>query len=791
MIEALGRGLVLPDPWQLEAVGHLREGSDVVLDAPTGAGKTLVFEQFLGPAGRGKGGQAVYTVPTRALAHDKLSEWRGRGWDVGIATGELAENTGAPVLVATLETQIDGLLAGRGPALLVIDEYQMLDHTTRGAAYGVALASVPEGSQLLLMSGSVGNAGDVAAWLCGLGRRARLVATRERPVPLEPMAEAGIPARVPRGVTGFWAGLVARASLAGLTPLLIFAPVRSTAEKIARQVAQGWPALRGLRLDADQRAQCGKELAGLLEQRVAYHHSGLPYAVRAGVIEPLAKAGELACVVATTGLAAGINFSVRSVCVAGLSYWDGRHERRLTPDELLQMYGRAGRRGLDEVGHVIEVREGAGLNDAAAARLRGPGAPGWAPMLRAMWLAAGQGEGALAAAARLAGRIYGGARVRLGLPGEEGVAGVAGVAEGDDGQVRGALFGLGAVTREVRAKDGRWERYREEREGERALGDLSAWGRGRWRPAVAVASAVEAARPGLGRLCKLAGEDGVRYGEEIVVARRGRDGSGWLITKAMRRAVGWRGGGLGELREVEDRWVLPWLERWPGVMLESLAEEGGLLVLRIDVSGIAVRCYEDLSGAALWGVERRDREEAPELEIDGGEGWGVFVPPRGSVLRAWRRLGLVDRAGVPTARGRVVGAFQHAEGLGVAAALEDESYPIDEIVWHVANLRGGARFEDLEGGGSERLAACCRETYGLVEYEGYLDQGLPTGYAEGAAEALAARKGGAKGGGSAGDLERARQEWMGLLRRAAGVGGMDGVPRWEEFRAAARSMVGR
>ena len=48
-------------------------------------------------------GKAVYTVPTRALANDKLAEWRGREWPVGIATGDLAESI-APILAATLET---------------------------------------------------------------------------------------------------------------------------------------------------------------------------------------------------------------------------------------------------------------------------------------------------------------------------------------------------------------------------------------------------------------------------------------------------------------------------------------------------------------------------------------------------------------------------------------------------------------------------------------------------------------------------------------------------------------
>ncbi len=98
----------VPDLWQQQAVTALREGKDVVVQAPTGSGKTLIFE--LWSNGGKNRGQAIYTVPTRALANDKLAEWRARGWDVGIATGDLAENLDAPIIVATLETQKSRLI---------------------------------------------------------------------------------------------------------------------------------------------------------------------------------------------------------------------------------------------------------------------------------------------------------------------------------------------------------------------------------------------------------------------------------------------------------------------------------------------------------------------------------------------------------------------------------------------------------------------------------------------------------------------------------------------------------
>src|SRR5687767_13498465 len=175
--------VTVPDLWQQEAVAALRAGKDVVVQAPTGAGKTLIFELW---SKQGKNrGQAIYTVPTRALANDKLAEWRTRGWDVGIATGDLADNLRAPVIVATLETQKNRLIQGDGPALLVIDEYQMIADQDRGLNYELAMALAPPQTQLLLLSGSVANPQDLVKWLTRLGRQAVLVKYEHRPVPLE------------------------------------------------------------------------------------------------------------------------------------------------------------------------------------------------------------------------------------------------------------------------------------------------------------------------------------------------------------------------------------------------------------------------------------------------------------------------------------------------------------------------------------------------------------------------------------------------------------------------------
>src|SRR5437867_7558228 len=238
--------VTVPDLWQQEAVTALREGKDVVVQAPTGAGKTLIFELW---SNQGKNrGQAIYTVPTRALANDKLAEWRARGWDVGIATGDLAENLDAPILVATLETQKSRLIKGDGPALLVVDEYQMLADPERGLNYELAIALAPPQTQLLLLSGSVANPQDIVKWLTRLGRKAVLVRHDERPVPLEEVHANNLNYHVPAEIKGYWPRFVAKALAEDLGPLLVFAPRRQSAEAMAAQVARQVPLPNPLQL---------------------------------------------------------------------------------------------------------------------------------------------------------------------------------------------------------------------------------------------------------------------------------------------------------------------------------------------------------------------------------------------------------------------------------------------------------------------------------------------------------------------------------------------------------------
>jgi hypothetical protein len=780
--------LKLPDPWQHQAVNLLRAGTDVVVSAPTGAGKTYIFELL--HQGRHLQGQAIYTVPTRALANDKYAEWKEAKWNVGIATGDIAENVDAPVVVATLETQLERLVRGEGPALLVIDEYQMISDHARGANYEAAIALAPADTRLLLLSGSVANPEDVSAWLVSLGRKAEVVMTRERPVPLEEVPMETLPQRQ-RQFENYWPRFAAAVMIADLAPLLIFAPRRKEAESIARRLAADLPMGDPLELTPEQRAVCGKDLATLIEKRIAFHHSGLSYGARAGVIEPLAKAGQLRVIVATMGLAAGINFSVRSVHVAGTTFHDGRSEHKLAPDELLQMYGRAGRRGLDDKGHVVTSRDSPSIFDARPARLHRGALLAWPIFLRVMKHAALKQENPFEAAKQFSERLFAKVPPLLGL--EELEPSLART-ELENAK---ALFGLEATEKQILNSFGEWERQHKHALQRVPLSRVHA--------TLAIPAFAAKFAHGIGRVGKIRREKDVIYGVEISLGTP--DGENIKPTKSIRRLL--KLPRKAETVPLEEITVLHAGDIAKAVLsnveevIQDVAPEfigtvakENLVFACFDLSPVEVMAYEDSHGQLLFMPQQRSIVVKNETGVHTPETATSDREPRpGSPIHSWRTLGLIDADGAATRRGEIFSFFQHGEGLAVVAALEDESYPADDLVHHLANLRSGSKFDLPLDCASERLAAVCRGTYGFVNHHGYLENGLPVDYGEGAAELLDAmlhpEQPGAqdlKAGIAEGDISRAYVEWLSLLRHISHAPDHP-WKRWIALKEAAKAVL--
>jgi hypothetical protein len=142
-----------------------------------------------------------------------------------------------------------------------------------------------------------------------------------------------------------------------------------------------------------------------------------------------------------------------------------------------------------------------------------------------------------------------------------------------------------------------------------------------------------------------------------------------------------------------------------------------------------------------------------------------------------------------------VSFFSQGDGLAIAAALEDVSYPLDELIYDVANLDAGFRFcnEDNRWGG--RLAIACHEKFGLQTITGYLENGLPPKYGAGAEAVVASvhknplnKHGWITDLVGPGDIDRVIIEWRSLLRQISHAPELD-WPRWRAFQAMAKTIL--
>ncbi|HEY3900662.1 MAG TPA: DEAD/DEAH box helicase [Chthoniobacter sp.] len=791
-INALLQNLIIPDLWQQDAVHALREGRDVVVHAPTGAGKTYIFELFL-PALKG---QAIFTVPTRALANDKLAEWQARGWDVGISTGDVAHHLDAKVVVATLETQKRKFLERRGPRLLIIDEYQMIADPVRGVNYELALALAPPETQLLLLSGSVGNPQEVVNWLQRIGRDAVLVSHVERPVPLEEVDLEILPNKNPSTVRGRWPRLIGNALRAELGPVLLFAPRRRAAEELARDLAAALPADSPLHLTPEQQHLAGPQLTKLLVRRVAFHHSGLSYAQRAGLVEPLAKAGQLRAVAATMGLAAGINFSMRSVVITDTRYKSGNLERQVEPDEVLQMFGRAGRRGLDDTGYALITDRPPRLHDGRPRQLKRPAQVDWPTLIAVMQAAVQRGADPFAAALELNNRLFTAQTVPLGI---EHARKTGPMPCGLAVDMERARFARRGVVEMLNSR-GEWEIKPDL--GETTLGEVLIREKDRWRPLLATAPSLD--KLGFGNLCKLRDAEATprasapaRFGREAVIGTRRTDDvlhlAPWLRRQLRKSRVApdaLQQEIIARLPEFLRRAAAPERTIPPATSLSYLTR-GEQWIVRQDFSATPIAAVQDSHGQ--WLLAPPERRELPPPcrgcpELDAFCNHVEITP---SPAHAWRRLGLIDATGAPTQRGILFSFFHHGEGLAIAAALEDGKYPIEELVFDLANLRAGPRFAGDDSPYGGRLGALCQRIYERVDLPGYLDMGVPLDYGDGASEVVRAivEQGTARNrllteSLRQGDLERALVEWRSLLRHIVWAPDYD-LERWRELKNAA------
>lgn len=339
-------------PAQEAAILELFEDNNVILNTPTGSGKSLVAAALHFKA-LAQGKRSVYTCPIKALVNEKwLALCRDFGPEnVGLSTGDASVNREAPILCCTAEILANIALREGAKANVqdvIMDEFHYYADRERGVAWQVPLLTLPQ-TRFLLMSATLGDTAFFEEELTRLnGRPTVTIASKDRPVPLEfSYAEMPLAKTLEGLVTGgkspvyvvHFTQLEAAQSAQDFTSI----NVCSREEKAA--IAH---ALDGFKFTSPY----GPEIRKWLRHGIGLHHAGLLPKYRV-LVEQLAQRGLLKVICGTDTLGVGINVPIRTVLFTQLCKFSGEKTAILSARDFHQVSGRAGRKGFDECGWVV------------------------------------------------------------------------------------------------------------------------------------------------------------------------------------------------------------------------------------------------------------------------------------------------------------------------------------------------------------------------------------------------------------------------------------------------------
>jgi superfamily II RNA helicase len=342
------------DPWphQEEAILDLLAGDHVILNTPTGSGKSLVA---LGMhfAAMCTGRRSYYTAPIKALVSEKffdLVQVFGRD-NVGMITGDTRINAEAPVICCTAEILANQALregAHADVGCVAMDEFHYYGDRERGWAWQVPLLTLPH-TQFLLMSATLGDVDTIADKLEDMtGTDVDVIADAPRPVPLSyEYTDKQL------------AGTVELLFNKQATPIYVVHFSQDAALETAQALAgtgvsnkEQRKAIAGAMSGTRFTTAFGKILQRLLRTGVGIHHAGMLPRYRR-LVEQLAQQGLLPVICGTDTLGVGINVPIHTVVLTALTKFDGSKMRRLRAREFHQIAGRAGRMGFDTEGLVV------------------------------------------------------------------------------------------------------------------------------------------------------------------------------------------------------------------------------------------------------------------------------------------------------------------------------------------------------------------------------------------------------------------------------------------------------
>jgi superfamily II RNA helicase len=339
-------------PAQESAILELFDEKNVILNTPTGSGKSLVATALHFQA-IAKNRRSIYTCPIKALVNEKfMALCREFGPDnVGLSTGDASVNRGAPILCCTAEI-LANIALREGAAAnvqdVVMDEFHYYADRERGVAWQVPLLALPQ-TRFLLMSATLGDTAFFETELTRLtGRPTISVISTDRPVPLaHEYSELPLAKTLESLVAG------------GRTPVYVVHFTQLEAAQSAQDFTSinvctrdEKAAIAGALENFKFTSPYGPEIKKWLRHGIGLHHAGLLPKYRV-LTEQLAQRGLLKVICGTDTLGVGINVPIRTVLFTRLCKFDGQKTGILSARDFHQIGGRAGRKGFDDRGWVV------------------------------------------------------------------------------------------------------------------------------------------------------------------------------------------------------------------------------------------------------------------------------------------------------------------------------------------------------------------------------------------------------------------------------------------------------
>ena len=377
------------DSFQIDAIESLYENLNVLVTAPTGAGKTIIaergIEEYLD-----KGNRVIYTTPIKALSNQKYHDFMSSGFDTGLLTGDRNENPDAGLIIATTEILRNMIFTNderiNDIGLVVLDEVHYLADKERGSTWEEIIIHLPKDIKLLCLSATIGNENEFLNWIVSQRGPTDLIQSKIRPVPLEislitaskddeqilaikstedkrnkPIFK--LDKKFKRFRKPSLSDLISYIMNKKATPCILFYFSREKVENKARYAANlNFKIKKNVQLrhlfedifdditNEEYQLLNLDELYWMWSRGVAYHHAGLAPIVKE-FVEFLFINRHIDILFATETLSLGINMPAKSIIIDSSFKFDGLKTRLISKSEFLQLTGRAGRRGIDSKGY--------------------------------------------------------------------------------------------------------------------------------------------------------------------------------------------------------------------------------------------------------------------------------------------------------------------------------------------------------------------------------------------------------------------------------------------------------